>query len=141
MPRVFTEEQKQRNKLRLQEWRKNNREHCRERDRKNYKADPEKGRVRSKRYREKHPEKMKEYRQTLNGKKSDAISRWKQRGVVSSDYNLLYDNYLKSTNCEECGVEYGQMGDGTSTYRCLDHCHETGLFRNFICLGCNTKRR
>ena len=43
-------------------------------------------------------------------------------------------------NCEECGIPYGKYGDGSGTFKCLDHDHHTGKFRNFICHGCNLRR-
>jgi len=105
----------------------------------------ERKRISAKKYNEKNKERKaenhKKWGQSPNGKRSQTISNWKRHGLVSKDYNLLYNNYLASTNCEECGVEYGKMGDGTATHRCMDHCHETGLFRNFICCGCNIRRR
>ena len=105
----------------------------------------EKGKRYLKEYYQKNKEKYKEYqkkwRQGPVGKKSSLITCWKGRGIVSSDYNLLYDNYLASTNCEECGVEYGKVGDGSGTWKCLDHSHETGLFRNYLCNTCNIIRR
>ena len=119
----------------------------------------ERKRIVQKNWRDKNKEKLKEYQkkyfeenkeilienkrkynETQKGKKVYILSNWKKIGVLSKDYNLLYDNYLKSTNCEVCDIEYGKRGDGTGTFKCLDHCHETGLFRNFICCGCNKKR-
>ena len=105
----------------------------------------ERQRISAKKYYEKNKEhireKQKEYRQTSNGKESKTITDWKRQGLVSTDYNLLYDNYLKSTNCEECDIEYGKFGDGSGTFKCMDHNHETGLFRNYLCCMCNFKRR
>jgi len=126
MPRVYTEEQRQRQK----EWRLKNKE---------------KQNIYFKEYYQKNKEKKKiyqvEHRLTEQGIKCERITTWKKRGVVSTDYNLLYDNYLASTNCEECGIEYGKRGDGTGLFKCLDHCHETGLFRNYLCNNCNIRRR
>ena len=110
-----------------------------------YKKNKEKESQRQKEYREKNKEKesqrKKIYNKTPNGKKTKTITNWKIRRLVSTDYNLLYDNYLASTNCEECGIEYGKRGDGTGLFKCLDHCHETGLFRNYLCNNCNIRRR
>ena len=106
-----------------------------------YQKNKEKINEYSQEYRDNNKEKINEYRQTQKGKRSRKISDWKRRGLFSKDYNLLYENYLKSTNCEECGVEYGEYGDGTGTWKCMDHNHETGLFRNYLCNSCNTKRR
>mgnify|MGYP003657112802 CR=1 FL=1 len=93
---------------------------------------------------EKNKEKLaayeKEYSQTPQGKRRTTISSWKHYGLIHNDYNQLYDAYLESTNCEKCDIEYGQYGDGTHTYRCMDHCHDYGYFRNFLCCKCNIER-
>ena len=88
---------------------------------------------------EKKVEYMKEYRKTETGKKLNRITNWKFSGVVSEDFNLLYDKYINTNNCEECDIEliHGQCG---SNKKCLDHCHKTGLFRNILCHTCNTRR-
>tara|TARA_R110000772_G_C13020852_1_gene410562 strand:+ start:72 stop:560 length:489 start_codon:yes stop_codon:yes gene_type:complete len=91
-------------------------------------------------HKEEIAEKKKEYSKTPAGKKTGIISKWKYRGIKSDNYDTLYDNYLKSTNCEECGIPYGKKGDGTRSVRCCDHDHSTGLFRNFLCASCNIKR-
>jgi hypothetical protein len=84
-------------------------------------------------------EQVTEYRQTYNGKKSYRISNWKQSGVISDDFNELYEKYINTTNCEECNVEliHGMFGNNK---KCLDHDHETGQFRNILCCGCNLRR-
>ena len=90
---------------------------------------------------EKIKEYQREYDKTPNRKKSRTISDWKKYGIISEDYDALYQKYLDCKNCEECGCEYGGYRDGTGKWRCLDHCHESGLFRNFLCNACNLKRR
>jgi len=103
--------------------------------------DPEKQReaVRKaqKRYAEKNPQKVRasvgKYKETEAYKKSSTITNWKRYGVIG-DYDLLYDSYIKSTNCEVCKKEFKDTYD-----RCLDHDHQTGLFRQILCRACNTK--
>jgi len=82
----------------------------------------------------------KKYRNTPLGKKSKTISKWKERGLICSDYDLLYSNFLVETHCDECRCRFGEWGDGTGSFKCLDHDHQTGLFRNFLCCKCNVKR-
>jgi|DEB0MinimDraft_6_1074348.scaffolds.fasta_scaffold06391_3 hypothetical protein len=71
------------------------------------------------------------YADTYQFKKTHTISNWKYRGVVG-DYDSLYEMYIKSTHCDVCKKEYKNIRD-----RCLDHDHETGLFRQFLCTRCN----
>jgi len=91
-----------------------------------------------KEYREKNKEYYKEYNQTETGKKSCRITNWKKRGIKSDDYNSLYDYYINCKNCELCNVELVEGLDNNS--KCLDHDHESGLFRNVLCRSCNVKR-
>ena len=146
---VLTEEErKERKRIIDKRWRDNNKEKEKQRNKIWRDTHTDYEVKRRKEYYEKNKhnntEKRRDYnklfRQTPNGKRTERISSWKSMGVVSKDYNLLYDNYLKSTNCEECGIEYSKKGDGIGTFKCLDHCHETGLFRNYLCHGCNARR-
>ncbi len=75
---------------------------------------------------------LKQYRQTPAGKKSETVSKWKQRGLIHDDYCALYDSYLEATHCNACKSEFKDSRD-----RCLDHDHNTGLFRQFLCQACN----
>ena len=77
---------------------------------------------------------------TPTGIKSKLITSWKIKGIISDDYNLLYANYLAETHCDFCRIKFGKYGDGSGTFKCCDHDHETGLFRNFLCCACNRKR-
>jgi hypothetical protein len=109
-----------------------NKEKIKERARANYLANKEKRNAQMKAWREANPERA---------KRNDLISRWRERGVVCDDFDALYDQYLAATHCADCGVEFaGEYGDGSGAYRCLDHCHETGAFRDVVCPGCNQRR-
>jgi hypothetical protein len=85
-------------------------------------------------------EKIAEYRQTENRKKSYRITNWKRLGVISENFNELYEKYINTNNCEECNVEliYGMCG---SNKKVLDHDHTTGKFRNILCHCCNVRRK
>tara|TARA_R110000751_G_scaffold149426_1_gene254397 strand:+ start:48 stop:410 length:363 start_codon:yes stop_codon:yes gene_type:complete len=84
-------------------------------------------------------EQQKQYYKTENGKKSDRICRWKRFGVISDDFNELYEKYINTNNCDNCDIEliHGMYG---SNKKCLDHDHGTGQFRNILCNGCNLRR-
>lgn len=113
-------------------------------DKERYEKNKEKRKEQRKEHYQNNKEKIIEqnkiYNQTPNGKKSIIIKSWKHRGIKSDNYDTLYDNYLKSTNCEECGIPFGKRGDGSGLFKCCDHDHETGEFRNFLCNTCNLKR-
>ena len=98
-----------------------------------------------KQYRETNKEKRNKYNQTPKRIKSNRILNWNRSGVKLPDdypdWSLFYDEeYVKTTKCEECGVELTEDKHTTPTRKCLDHCHITGEFRNIICHACNTKR-
>jgi len=87
-------------------------------------------------------EEQKKYRQgyinTYSGRKSSRISNWKRMGVISDDYNKLYEYYLSIKECENCGIK---LEEDYSTRKCLDHNHDTGEFRQVLCHNCNILRR
>ena len=88
-------------------------------------------------YRENNKEeraaKQKIYIQTESGKKSHRISEWKLTGLIHHDYDELYELYFESTHCDVCKCEYKDSFD-----KCMDHDHQTGLHRQFLCRPCNT---
>ena len=114
------------NKLSCKKWRENNKE-----KRAEY----------MKKYREKNREKLiqydKNYRLTEIGLKRERIKNWKTSGIISEDYDKLYEYYLSVNECENCGIELNQ---DDPTRKCLDHDHSTGLFRNILCNYCNLLR-
>jgi len=118
----------------------------------------EKKRIYDKKYREKNEKKIKErkqkyreenaerlnekqqkYRLTEAGRKCERINAWKKIGVISDNFDELYEYYFNCWECENCGVELieGRYGNNK---RCLDHCHKTGEFRNVLCHRCNLLR-
>ena len=81
----------------------------------------------------------KEYNKTENRKKSNRVNTWKQTGVISDNFDKLYNKYINTNNCDNCDVEliHGNFGNNKKV---LDHDHETGQFRNILCCGCNLRR-
>lgn len=85
-------------------------------------------------------EKQKQYSRTEKEIKRCKIKTWKKRGIICDDFDELYSKYLNAKNCDNCLVDFGRYGDGTGTYKTLDHSHTTGKFRNFLCQYCNLLR-
>ena len=100
-----------------------------------------------KEYRENNKEKIKqhskeyskEYQQTPKYKKRMRIQNWKRYGIICDDWDKLYEKYITTTHCELCNVELTD-GKRSHTTKCLDHNHDTGLFRNVLCHSCNARR-
>ena len=88
-------------------------------------------------YYEANKKKMKEqqkiWNQSQEGKKSRKISHWKDRGLIG-DYNQIYERYVNTHKCDVCNFVFDE-----SNWKCMDHDHETGLFRQILCNYCNIR--
>jgi len=80
----------------------------------------------------------KQYKHTPKGKKSRTIARWKYRGLIG-DYESIYDRYINTTHCDLCNIELCKGFKGGNK-KCMDHDHNTGLFRNIVCNTCNSNK-
>jgi len=67
--------------------------------------------------------------------KSNLIRRWKNIGVISDDFDKLYEEHMKINNCQLCNIDFNS--EERMKWRCLDHDHRTGLYRQTICNKCN----
>jgi len=66
-----------------------------------------------------------EYKRTM-------INNWRCRGIIYEEWDDLYEVYMNTMECQHCKKPFE-----TSRNRCLDHNHNTGLFRMILCQGCN----
>lgn len=82
----------------------------------------------------KYKEYNKKWKKSPAGKKSYTIYNWKRRGLICDNYFELYDKYLLAESCDVCNEKFKDTTD-----RCMDHDHDTGLFRQFLCRRCNNK--
>ena len=84
------------------------------------------------------------YNQTSVGKKRNRISKWKSRGIISDDWDALYERYLNTTQCDSCNVLLTDNSPRTRTTKCLDHDHsikDRENVRGILCHGCNMNDR
>ena len=91
---------------------------------------------------EKLKQNQREYNKTEQGKKYHRISSWNEQGILCFDWDMLYDIFLSTTNCEFCDIELTTGRYNTSTTKCLDHDHSINdMFnvRGVLCQSCNTK--
>ena len=79
-------------------------------------------------------EKVKLQRQTnrLNNLKKNKIREWKGKGMIDTDWDLVYEMFMAQTNCWICD----KLFKGSD--KCLDHDHETGELRYVVCRYCNS---
>ena len=106
--------------------------------------DPEKKKEYDRQYNLNNKEQQKEYKQSNKGVKSNRISNWKKRGIITDDYEALYDHYLQTSFCDFCRVELTYDKTTTATTKCCDHDHtitDAPNFRNILCHSCNVKRK
>jgi len=67
-------------------------------------------------------------------KKSSTLSAWKKNGLLETREFMeqIYNEYLNSKECQLCGEPYSKKNK-----KSMDHCHNTGKFRNIVCNRCN----
>ena len=111
-------------------------------DKEYYQKNKEKMTLKNKKFNQNNPGYMKGYMKDYRKnnpecRKRETIYIWKRLGVISDDFDKLYDYYLSIDECENCGIE---LDSGTGTKKHLDHDHKTGLFRNILCQTCNLLR-
>jgi hypothetical protein len=64
--------------------------------------------------------------------KTKTKNHWKKSGLNMENFEVIYDRYIYSTECDWCAINFKSRRD-----RCMDHCHKTGKFRGVLCNHCN----
>tara|TARA_R110001592_G_scaffold69878_2_gene214308 strand:+ start:49 stop:495 length:447 start_codon:yes stop_codon:yes gene_type:complete len=67
--------------------------------------------------------------------KTNTKYRWiNQLELKETDEKIeeIYNKYIVATHCELCNKEFISRKD-----RHMEHCHESGRFRNIVCTRCN----
>ena len=103
--------------------------------------DPEKRKAYKKEWRETHKNEIKEYQKEYDQKpeaiKLKRIYKWKHRGVIFHDYDLLHDIYISTTHCHFCKCLLNQC---SKSLKCVDHdhdIHDNENVRGIVCSNCN----
>ena len=60
---------------------------------------------------------------------------WKRRGLDMTNFEGIYLFYINCEYCELCNKKFTK-----STDRQMEHNHQTGEFRNVVCLKCNQRK-
>jgi len=119
-----------------QRWREKNRQHTRDYARDYYSKNKEQYAAKYEENKEEKAEKSRAYHASAQGKKKHQISYWKRRGLIHDDFDSLYDEYINKRECDKCGEEFGQRGDGTGTYICIAQKFGTKEVESVCCYKC-----
>ena len=81
-------------------------------------------------FQEKKTAYQKEYRNKNPDKR--LIQHWRCRGMIDTDWDLVYEMFIAQTNCWICDRLFDDK-----YRRNLDHDHDTGELRYVVCNPCN----
>ena len=67
---------------------------------------------------------------------TDTKCNWENYGLNMDNFEEIYNEYIYATNCDLCGKEFQNTRD-----RQMEHDHQTGQFRNIVCISCNLLKK
>ena len=67
--------------------------------------------------------------------KSSTLNHWRKSGLNMDNVDEIYNRYIYCKECDFCCAPFKSRRD-----RQMDHCHNTGKFRNVICAKCNGRK-
>tara|TARA_R110002012_G_scaffold251208_4_gene429142 strand:+ start:1235 stop:1612 length:378 start_codon:yes stop_codon:yes gene_type:complete len=109
----------------MKQYRIDNKEKIKKLDKKGYET-----RKSKEGYQEKKTAYQKQYRKDNPDKRT--IQHWRVRGMIDTDWDLVYEMFIAQTNCWICDRLFDDKYP-----RNLDHNHETGELRYVVCNPCN----
>ena len=69
---------------------------------------------------------------------SKKVHRWREYGMVCDNWEKLFVYFSNCERCEWCNVKLTKDRYNKKTTRCINYDYDTGLFRNVICMSCNS---
>ena len=76
------------------------------------------------------------YKDPEKYKKNQVICRWRRKGLLVEDYNIIYDKWINTNKCDYCNIEL-QNGQKGLNKKCMEHNHQNHQFRSICCRNCN----
>ena len=130
----YDESHKEEIKVKAAKYYQDNKEHLIDYQHQYNKDNPQKRSANMKKYYQK-PE-VKERIRIYALTKEVKVKGWIKKGLID-DYDMVWDRYCNTELCDDCRCQLIHEGGCCNDRKCMDHCHETGKFRNILCNRCN----